>query len=325
MSLNLQNINQSIYFEFYLNDNFFYRYNYNTEELEVSLFGLCKQIGKEILKCYKYKKFTGFNYAFQTSLWFSVLTNCKHENMDIDQTEDVSAKYPLDIRLDEKSFIINLYINLLLLLCDYFDTDSYCEELGKWRRQLQRHSENFFWNNFPNYGTIFFNQVDNKKKEIKKYIDELDSENKRSKDIVEKIIYKTIEDIDAIQLYNCDVLNCYDLISKFYHKCIRFHKHSKNNFTMEAGKDFLQMAKTKNKAFLYYIEGNFKLLSNEQFLEANKMMALKLFMFQINYPAQQINYPNYLCNKMALMANKKKELIDSLYSLQEQAIKTNGF
>lgn len=320
MSLNLQNINHSLYFEFYLNDNFFYRYNYNPEELELNLFDLCRQIGKEVLKFYKYKKFTGSNYSFQTSLWFSVLVSCTPENIDINQTEGISADYPLDVRLDEKEFSINLYMNLLNLLCNYFDTDSYCEELERWRRTLQRNSKNIFWNSFPSYGSLFFNQVQNISNEIEKTLQCLNSSGSKNAHDIEAIINKSIVDIDTIQSYSHNVLNCYDTISEYYHKCICFSKHSKSNISLDNVKVLLQIQKNRNQIYLNYIQGDFNIISDECFLEVNKMMALKLFMFQINHPVQQYNYPDYLQKKMINMVDQKNSIIEGLYNLQAMAI-----
>jgi hypothetical protein len=327
MALNLQNINKGIYFEFYLNDNLFYRYNYNPEELEIGMFSLCEYITRDIIKRYKYKKFTGTNYECRTILWFSILVNQKPIVADIDQSNAVSEAYPLDVNLSEQAFSINLYINVLLLLCNEIESESYLEELEKWKTHLQRHTTNLFWSGFPHYNSIFINRVSNYLRQKEEEVRIKQTNKIFNNSLIESIIRQLSNEIEQCQEQSYYVLSCFDIVSVQFNKYIRFVKYSKDSDLLSSIKDYLAIPRIKNDTYLNYINGNFKLLSNEQLFDTNRMMAYKLFIPKINNIQKAIDYSHYLQNQTSFMQSKKNEIVSKLYYLQEQTIsvwKTNS-
>lgn len=320
MSLNLQNINKGIYFEFYLNDNLFFRYNYNPEELEITMFSLCEYITKDIFKHYKYKKFTGTKYYCRTILWFSMLVNQKPIVADVDQSVTVSNAYPLDIHLSQQAFSVNLYMNILVLLCNEIESESYLDELEKWKIHLQRHSSNLLWNSFPNYNSVFQNIMTNFINKREEEIKRDQASQQLNNTLIEDVIKQLSSEIELWQEHSYYVLSCFDIVSIQYQKCIRFAKYSKGCISLNTINKYLAISNIKNDVYLNYIYGNFNLLSTEHFSDVNKMMALKLFMPKSKNLDVALKYLYYMQNQIVLMQSKKSEIVKRIYSLQEQAI-----
>lgn len=318
MPLNLQNINKIIYFEFYLDDNLFFRYNYDPEKLEITMYSLCEYITKDIFKHYKYKKFTGTKYHCRTVLWFSMLVSQRPIVSDIEQSVNVSNDYPLDIRLMQQAFSVNLYMNILILLCNEIESESYLDELEKWKVHLQRNSSNLLWNSFPNYNSAFQSIIAN-------FISRRKEKNEHesyhfNNSLQEEVIKQLSDEIEMWQEHSYYVLNCFEIVSMQYQKCIRYAKYSKDCISMATIKKYLAISNIKNDVYLNYIYGNFKLLSPEQFVDVNKMMALKLFMPKSKNIDVASKYLNNMQNNIILMQSKKNEIVNEFYSLQEQAI-----
>jgi len=318
MHLNLQSLNKNIYFEFYLNDNFFYRYNYNTDELEISLKDICYYITKYIYKYYYYKKITGNRYNLNTLLWFYMLIHLHPTVADINQTEEISNAYPLDLNLSEVQFCNNLYMNIICLASDLIQKESYISALKVFKELLPTYSHNLFWKAFPNYEEKLHKYlnviVETKEQELKKLTEE-EEINQRE---LEKTINFLSFQIEMLEEQCVNVLDCYDDIISEYKRFVRLSRYSK--FSSQSILHLKEFTKQKLKDYLNYFQGNFSLLKQTELIVCNKFMAHSFFLpFTENYEAAK-NFEEYLQSQTNYMLSKKNEIIDKLNMLQKQTI-----
>jgi hypothetical protein len=318
MPLNVQSIDKNIYFEFYLNDNLLYRYNYNTDELEISLKELCYYLTQYIFKYYRYKRITGNRYNHNTVLWFYMLIHLHPTVADINQTEEVSKAYPLDLQLSEADFCNNLYLNIVWLSGELLQKESYIKELKIFKELLPTRSTNLFWKAFPTYEQQLSNYlnviVDKGELEVSKL---LEAEEPTERELEATITFLSFQ-IELLQEQSINVLNCYDEIMSQYSRFVRLSRYSKHSIQpIDSMKEF---AKQKLKDYFNYFQGNFSLVKQPELIICNKYMAHSFFLpFTDDYKAAK-NFEEYLQSQANYMLSEKNGIIDKLNKLQQQAI-----
>lgn len=318
MSLNLQSIDKNIYFEFYLNDNLLYRHNYITDELEISLKELCYYLTQYIYKHYHNKKITGCNYNHETVLWFYMLIHLHPTVADINQTEEVSKAYPLDLQLPDAEFCNNLYLNIVWLSGELIHQDSYVNELQTFKQVLPSRSKNLFWKAFPTYEQQLHNYlnviVEKSEQEVNKLM--------LLEDPTEKQLEATINflsfQIELLQEQSVNVLDCYDEIMNQYSRFVRLSRYSK--YSLQSIDNMKEFAKQKLKDYFNYFQGNFNLVKQPELIVCNKYMAHSFFLpFTDDYKAAK-NFEEYLQSQANYMLSEKNGIISKLNNLQQQAI-----
>jgi len=317
MSFNVQSINADIYFEFYLNDNFLYRYRHVVDELDVSLKELTYYLTKYVYKQYNQKRITGTRYDHRTELWFSMLVSFQPVVADLDQDEEIANCYPLDMNYSELEFWNNLYLNIIWLLDGYIQKESLLNELPVLLQILQPKSSNSFWRAFPLSSRYLESFLEDECDKILSKINKLGPFETLAKNKLQEIIVFLSSELDRLQeqatlmLYSCDE------ILRHYSRFVELVKFSRTfPFAHVDLKDFSSL---KLRCYFTYFQGDFGMVRPPELEICNRFMAYSLFKPFADGELSGTGFLESLRDEMSNILLQKTAIIDKLNTLQLQA------
>jgi hypothetical protein len=238
--------------------------------------------------------------------------------VDINQTEEISKAYPLDLQLPDTEFCSNLYLNIVGLSGELIQKDSYVNELPNFKRVLTSRSQNIFWKTFPIYEQQLHNYLNEIVEKGEQEVDKLILLEKRTENQLGTTINYISFQIELLQEQSVNVLNCYDEIMSHYSRFTSFLRYSKNSSRVTL--NMKEFAKQKLKDYFNYFQGNFNLVKQRELMVCNKYMAHFFFLpFVDDYKGAK-NFEEYLQIQANYMLSEKNDIIIKLYNLQQQAI-----
>lgn len=319
--IDLQHINSNMYFEFYLNDSFFYRYKLDCEELDLSFRDLSYYLTAYLFKQYQYKRITGHNYHCHSIVRLFVLIDLQPNTADIEQPEALSEQFPLDFHLSEKQFSQNLYTTLLLLTSHLVSLESFLSESQGSGIPLLHCSDNIFWKLFPIYEEALEQYCHDHLQQHARKLAKCRTEKEHQKERAAELVKQFSESIDSLQEDSINVLNTYDEIMDQYGRYTRrLRYYPLQNGVVNAEIEHLGAWHGKTKALMHYFQGKFEQLDCHQLLICNKYMALLLFLPNRNNYQLAKEREDSMHRQLNEMLESKNRLINQLNDLQEQAI-----
>lgn len=319
MQLNLQNINYNLNLEFYLNNKVFYFYRLNVIDIELSLKELSYYLSINLLKKYRYNIFTGFDYEYQSVLNYRIELQNPFEVESLQESDEISKMFPLDLNQPENSFANNLYFNILLS-CQYcIDRNSFKQEFTNAPLVLLRISPNIFWKNFLQH-TIDLNIQANDI--ILNTNSEIRATNRLKYQKLEFVIETISKKVSDIQENYKDVQYRYDEITMIFSNALRSANYIPNFSTSKELENLWTILSEDILIIIRYYEGKFKLLSTWQH---NLLNTFFVFLI-LNMHQNDIKSAKVYINKMHIYMEEMKKcrdrLITKLYQIQKEAITT---
>lgn len=319
--LDLQHINSNMYFEFYLNDSYFYRYNLDCDTLDISLQDLSYYLTSYLYKEYQNKRVTGHSYHLHSIVKVYLLIDLHPNTADIEQTDELSQNFSLDFHLSEKQFTLNLYSNLLLLTADLVGIQSFLEESKAPGIPVLACSNNIFWKLFPVYDSVLDTLLNEHLKKNEQALAKCRTNKEKRKENAEELVITLSESIDSIQEESTNVLNCCDDIMDYYGRYTRkLRYYPTESKLLEKELQNPGYIPQKTRLLMNYFQGKFGLLNQQQLSHCNKFMASLLFLpHKDDYQMAKEKQQSFQ-GQVIRMVDCRNRLINQLNNLQDQAI-----
>ncbi len=143
--LDVNDLNVDLYFEFYIQEELFFRYSYFYQQTEISLYNLCKEITHQLHNLYNYKIFTGYSYDISIVHFGVNASVSNHCILDIHQNDRYSKDFPLNMLFKEDRFLENLYLNMILIFSSKIKPNIFRDLLYDKTQIINQKSHNPIW------------------------------------------------------------------------------------------------------------------------------------------------------------------------------------
>lgn len=218
--LNIHDLNLDLYFEFYIQDDLFYRYSYSCKQTEFTLSQLVSDINHQLILQYNYRLFTGYSYDVNEINFGVIASIDDHCIYDILQNEKCTKDFPLFLSSAQSNLDDLLYLNLLIAFSDSIDIQEFRKSLLPYIDQIRARSQNPIWPVlYADQPTILpvidsrINRFNNRIKAIKRYRNE-----DRAKEMKLKLANELLVFQQHVDRAVSRTLHVYDILLGLLHK-----------------------------------------------------------------------------------------------------------